>query len=488
MIYLNPTRRDLIKQLMAMGAVGASGSLPSACLFAGERDGFRASLTAKSTWKNDAAYEALRKALLWRVNTPARYPDVIVQTNSENEIQEALRFAERNDLQVVCRSSGHNTAGAVLRNGGMLLDISSMTESSVDKELKTAFAEPGVNMHYFYQDIVDYGLIFPVAECHGVAMGGYLLGGGFSPIGYNWGSGPACYSILSADIILANGEKVTASKHENAELFWALRGIGPGFFGVVTRYLLQLYEHPETIMRTSYTFPLESLEKVISILNDLHEGKDERVEISLALTAHPEKSGSSAARLKITAHTNKSAGSEAEAKSILSHYQKSELSRLSFLTKENQRIQFSDLMYSPDRNLRNNSDNIWTNDARALLAITEHFENKPEGSQLLMALYHGRQSGSHRSDACYSSAGSHFLSSHLLWNNAEEDDENNRWYEKFNKILQPYTSSHYVNQVDNEHHPDRVRQSFSKESWQRLTVLRRKYDPQNRFYNYLGYD
>ena len=77
-------------------------------------------------------------------------------------------------------------------------------------------------------------------------------------------------------------------------------------------------------------------------------------------------------------------------------------------------------------------------------------------------------------------------SSHLFWKKPEEDDINNRWYAEFNKILQAYTTSHYVNQIDNGLHPDRVRASFSEENWQQLARLRKKYDPDNRFHTYLG--
>ncbi len=485
---VNPSRRDLIKQLVAMGALGASALLHPASVYGRNSKNAASRLTAKSTWKEDDHYEALRKALLWRVNTPERYPDVIVQANSEQQIQEALQFAARNDLQVVSRSSGHNTAGAVLRNGGMLLDISSMSDILVDTDHMTALVQPGLNMHYCYQNLAEHGLIFPLAECHGVALGGYLLGGGLPPVSHVWGNGPACYSIISADVILASGEKVVASNEENADLYWAIRGVGPGFFGVVTRYYLQLYEHPETIMQSTFVFPLDTLPDVIAILDERHADKDERIEINLALIRDSNSADTAVARLKIIVVTNQPGSSEAEARLLLAPYARSKLSSLSISEKLNQVIQFADLMYSPDRSYRNNSDNIWTNDARALLAIVEQYKKMPADSELFLALSHGRNTGIQKKDACYSSAGRHFLSGHLLWKGAANDDANNRWYEEFNEILLPFASSHYVNQLDNEQPPPKVRASFSEKNWQRLAIVRKKYDPDNRFFSYLGYE
>jgi FAD/FMN-containing dehydrogenase len=75
-----------------------------------------------------------------------------------------------------------------------------------------------------------------------VSLGGFLLQGGFGWNSRLWG--PACCSILGMDIVTADGELVHANESENADLFWAARGSGPGFFGVVTRFHLCLQPRP----------------------------------------------------------------------------------------------------------------------------------------------------------------------------------------------------------------------------------------------------
>ena len=56
----------------------------------------------------------------------------------------------------------------------------------------------------------------------------------------------------------------------------------------------------------------------------------------------------------------------------------------------------------------------------------------------------------------------------------------------FNEILEPYAMSHYINEIDNENNPERVRNCFSEENWKNLAEVRDKYDPENRFFSYLG--
>jgi FAD/FMN-containing dehydrogenase len=94
-----------------------------------------------------------------------------------------------------------------------------------------------------------------------VSLGGFLLQGGFG-----WNSrlmGPACCSVLAMDMVTADGELVRADERQNADLFWAARGAGPGFFAVVTRFYLRLEARPLAMMKSDYVYPIEVLEDVL---------------------------------------------------------------------------------------------------------------------------------------------------------------------------------------------------------------------------------
>jgi FAD/FMN-containing dehydrogenase len=65
---------------------------------------------------------------------------------------------------------------------------------------------------------------------------------------------PACFSIEAAKVVTADGNLVVANERENSDLLWAVRGGGPGFFGVVTEYTLRLFAAPRAITTSNYYY------------------------------------------------------------------------------------------------------------------------------------------------------------------------------------------------------------------------------------------
>lgn len=70
-------------------------------------------------------------------------------------------------------------------------------------------------------------------------MGGYVLGGGHSPLSSIYGM--AADQVLSMEVILASGRFVTASATVNSDLFWALCGGGGSTFGVVSSVVVKAF-------------------------------------------------------------------------------------------------------------------------------------------------------------------------------------------------------------------------------------------------------
>ena len=190
------------------------------------------------TFERDApAYEAARRESVWNGRTPARYPGLIIQAEDAEDVVQALRLAEDRGLRVGVKSGGHSWAGNHLRDGGMLLDMSRLDQLVVDRAAMTAIVGPG--FRGITGALADQGLFFPGGHCPGVAVGGYLLQGGF---GWNGRvHGPACMSVEAIDVVTANGELIHADEDDHPDLLWAARGSGPGFFGVVVAFHLRLY-------------------------------------------------------------------------------------------------------------------------------------------------------------------------------------------------------------------------------------------------------
>jgi len=89
-------------------------------------------------------------------------------------------------------------------------------------------------------------------------------------------------------------------------------------------------------------------------------------------------------------------------------------------------------------------------------------------------------------DACFSSIARHYVGCFAIWDDEKDDEFYYRWLEQATTHMDPYAKGHYVNEVEGQGHPERIRQCYSPASWQRLQTLRQKYDPQGLFHTYLG--
>ncbi len=128
-----------------------------------------------------AAMTATRgwRATVWNARIPDRFPDVIVQVETVGDVVAAIRFAGRQSLPVGVRSGGHSWAANHLRDGGLLLDVSRLRSVHVDAAVDVRVRRAGHVGSRAVARLETEGLFFPAGHCPGVALGGYLLQGGF---------------------------------------------------------------------------------------------------------------------------------------------------------------------------------------------------------------------------------------------------------------------------------------------------------------------
>lgn len=492
-MFTDLRRRDVLRRLGALGITGAIGQLYSGSLFARSDEaakGLDRLVDGEVVNRAHDRYEAWRNSMVWHLRKPERYPDAIIRAQSEQDVIAAVKYATDNGLKVSARSSGHNSTGAALRDGGILIDLALLRDVEIDAGNKTARIQPALWSEQLIREAGTQGLAFPAAHCPTVALGGYLLGGGAGWNHAHWGS-VACYSIKSADIILAGGRKVTASADSYPDLFWAVRGVGPGFFGIVTRLELQLYPLPGAIHTSMYICSIDELETVVESLDELNRIKDERVEILILMMHDPQAAEdipASAPKVCMVG-VNAFADTEHDAKAMLAPFANSKLADASVFKLEYQPSSFAKL-YNPenvDSGIgRYAVDNAWTDEpAQALMSLVEHFKRTPSTRTHVLCSYGVKPEL--REDACFSRIANHYVASYLLWNDAEDDEANHAWLKQANDLLQPYSKGTYINETEATLFPERVKSSFSEEGWQRLGELRKKYDPDKVFHTYIGY-
>ena len=83
------------------------------------------------------------------------------------------------------------------------------------------------------------------------------------------------------DVVTAAGELIRADETTHPEVLWAVRGSGSGFFGVVTRFTLDVYERPKVIFRSAYVYPLDELDAVLRFAMEVEERLPPTVEFAL---------------------------------------------------------------------------------------------------------------------------------------------------------------------------------------------------------------
>ena len=217
-------------------------------------------IDGKVTTATDASYENLRRGMIWNQLTPTRYPQMIVQVATEHDVVEAIRFARAHRMKIAVRGGGHSWVGFSLRDGSLLIDLGRLKHVWIDEEARMAAAQPAITGRELNRQLAAHGLVFPVGHSPSVPLSGFLLNGG---LGWNFnGWGPACFSVEAARVVLADGSIVVANEKQHADLLWAIRGAGPGFFGVVTEYRLKPYPVPRAITSSTYIYPLERLQEV----------------------------------------------------------------------------------------------------------------------------------------------------------------------------------------------------------------------------------
>ena len=235
------------------------------------------SLEGRLFRRGDAGYEGLRRRG-HNALEPERYPEVVVRPETVEEVVAAVRLARAEGLKVKARSGGHSWTASSVRDG-MLVDLEALDEITVDPASRTATVQPGVKGQDLGAALRAQRLFFPGGHCPTVCVGGYLLQGGF---GWNGRlHGPACASVRAVDVVTAAGELVHADETTSPDVLWAARGSGSGFFGIVTRFELDVYERPKAFFRSAYVYPLEELDAVLRFAMEVEDRLPPTVEIAL---------------------------------------------------------------------------------------------------------------------------------------------------------------------------------------------------------------
>ncbi len=190
-----------------------------------------------------------------------RKPGMIARCKSAEDVVLSVNFARENNLLVSVRGGGHNIAGNAVCDDGLMIDLSLLNEVQVYPSAQKAIVEPGCTLGDIDSKTQNYGLATPVGINSTTGIAGLTLGGGFGWLSRKYGM--TIDSLVSANVVTADGRQLLASETENQDLFWALRG-GGGNFGIVTQFEFQLHPVGPDVLSGLIVFPFSQAKSVIT--------------------------------------------------------------------------------------------------------------------------------------------------------------------------------------------------------------------------------
>jgi FAD/FMN-containing dehydrogenase len=224
-------------------------------------------------------YDTARKATIARFHRV--HPRAVVRCATEQDVVETLAVARLLRERVAVRGGGHCFAGRS-SSTGIVLDVSPMDTVALRDGLAVVGA--GTRLGALYDALDVHGLTLPAGCGPTVGVAGLTLGGGFGELGRRYGL--TCDRLAGARVVCADGQVLDCDPQREPDLFWALRGGGPGF-GVVTTLLFHPVPAPLTTVFT-VTWPASDAAAVVAAWTGWAPGAPDELTATLRLVAPAE--------------------------------------------------------------------------------------------------------------------------------------------------------------------------------------------------------
>jgi FAD/FMN-containing dehydrogenase len=434
-------------------------------------------------FRGDDGYEPARRATVWNARTPERFPDLVVQAQDADDVIATIRYAKANGHQVGVRSGGHSWAGNHVRDGGVLLDVSRLDHCSVDAGRMVAVVGPGKGGSVLAAELDEQGLFFPAGHCKGVRIGGYLLQGG-----YGWNSrvlGPACESVLGLEIVTADGESVYCDADHDPDLYWAARGSGPGFFGVVTSFHLRVYPRPAICGSSLYVYPIELADDVYTWARDISADVDRRVELQIVASRSVPGAGLDTPGIVMASPVFAESEDEAvKALALLDTCPVRDRATVAIpYAPADLATWYEGVMSNYPTGYRYATDNMWTSASGPELLPGVHriIETMPPHPSHFLWLNWGPSPA--RQDMAYSLEDDIYLALYTVWQDPADDEKYGDWA-RSNMAAMSHLASGI--QLADENLGQRPAKFATDDAMARLDKVRAQYDPDGRFHTWMG--
>jgi FAD/FMN-containing dehydrogenase len=414
-----------------------------------------------------------------------RRPACIARCSGVADVVEAVRFARQRDLLVAVRAGGHGVGGHALCDDGLVIDLSGMRGIRVDPAARTARADAGVLWGELDRETQLHGLATVGGIVTHTGIAGLTLGGGIGWLMRKHGA--TVDNLLSADLVTADGEVVTASEESNADLFWGIRG-GGGNFGIATSFEYRLHPVGPIVLAGPIFHPLERAGEVLRFYGDFAAAAPDELTTIFELSVAPplpflpaEVHGKPIVMVGACY-----AGPPEEGLEVVRPLKELGSPIVDLLEPK----PYLALQSMLDPGVPHGWHRYWksvelpslTDEAIDTMAEQASAQTSPKSYCIVFQLG-GALGRVAEADTAYGQRDAAYnVNVNAVW--TEEDAEGERhiaWARDFFDALQPHARGRvYVNFLGDEG-PERVRAAYGAEKYRRLVELKRAYDPTNLF-------
>jgi FAD/FMN-containing dehydrogenase len=429
----------------------------------------------------DRGYESARH--VWSGSIDRR-PALIARCHDPEDVAAAVTSAVALGLPLALRGGGHSAAGHSTVDDGLVVDLSPMRSVEVDPVARRARVGGGALLGDLDRATQEHGLAVPAGQVSHTGVAGLTLGGG---VGYLMRKhGLTIDSLLSADLVTADGGSVHADEGENADLFWALRG-GGGNFGVVTQFEFALHEVGPIVNAGVLVYPYERAGEIMRASRELMASAPADMsihEILIRLPAHepfPEHLQGQLSVMLTILHV----GSEERARADVEPLRK--LGPVFDLFGPMPYVALQSMIDDDVRHgLGHYSKSHWLRgfDDGLIDTLVDRIAHSPSPASHIIT---ARMGGAVERAAAGSTAFAHRSSANLLWviglwdDPADPAEPHRDWVNDVMEAARPYsTGGVYVNALDDEG-PDRIRAAYDDATFTRLRQVKQRWDPDNVF-------